>query len=615
MFGEGHTIPQRGRKAAAVPAAALGIDHAPESVYLDAEMASRKVLNNPELTRMVIQWLKEVTLEEEEVEFEDDEKPHFSASWTCHFARLTTVNRSFFHASIDVLWERLTSYMPLFGYVLPADKDKKGVPNQRLGYRTQDLTFEHWDRFTLYSSRVKILVLDESSPKMTSGWMSHLLNSESRPHTLFPSLQRSFLGIQTPLALYIAHNCISSVRFVEVELTGRSKSDSRDNAKALLNGLRQNALSLTDLRMKYPVTPNVINEISRLLSLASLEVTVGSRDGQDIVDIDAFDLGRLARLPFLRTLKIRHDFDENDRRSASIMPRGVIDIQGIVSQKAKFIHLRTLRIVANGMTQYRLAKTLLPVDLTTLEIVVARDILNIQAVLIPLVVTIYAQRNPSLNHLDITTDDWSDLELSADSGVLPQYRNNPHYSNIEPFYKSIGSLHHLTHFSLNDVLVLDAAMVPRLVKIVLGLPLLKTLIIEPNPMTDLDDDDLTVPPLDVLREFALSHPHLESLELLVDLSHDIPKISEDGPSVCRLKTIALPTFGSQELDLTEEKKFSLAHYLENLFPQVRIRTSAFVDGSDEGAFWTSIDRMLLFSRESKAQLLRQLEKGWVQGQQ
>lgn len=88
-------------------------------------LAKEQVLNNLELTSIIFQWLKCITFEE--LVGEDGEnEPNLPVTWTAPFARLATVNRAFFHGSIEVLWERLDSAIPPFQYALPADRDQEG---------------------------------------------------------------------------------------------------------------------------------------------------------------------------------------------------------------------------------------------------------------------------------------------------------------------------------------------------------------------------------------------------------------------------------------------------------------------------------------------------------
>lgn len=143
-----------------------------------------------------------------------------TSQWTAPFAQLATVNKAFFHGSVEVLWERLGSASPLFGYVLPADRGTDGrlqsIPVRGASYTMLDrhrdacwqsynqheLTAEHWSRFKLYAAKVKVLVLGTgAAPAMPHGWLYQLTDSQDQPPTLFPCLQRLVLSSADPLYL------------------------------------------------------------------------------------------------------------------------------------------------------------------------------------------------------------------------------------------------------------------------------------------------------------------------------------------------------------------------------------------------------------------------------
>jgi hypothetical protein len=83
------------------------------------------VLNNAELTSRILAWLKEL-IPAGPVPGEEDLSLIPTSQWTAPFAHPATVNKAFFHGSVEVLWERLGSASPLFGYVLPADRGTDG---------------------------------------------------------------------------------------------------------------------------------------------------------------------------------------------------------------------------------------------------------------------------------------------------------------------------------------------------------------------------------------------------------------------------------------------------------------------------------------------------------
>jgi hypothetical protein len=91
-------------------------------------MAEQEVLTSLELVSTIVKWLRFITLEEEGIIIAEDRVSELPRGWTGAFAGLARVNRAFFHVSIEVLWERMDSLTPLFGYILPGDKDKDGRP-------------------------------------------------------------------------------------------------------------------------------------------------------------------------------------------------------------------------------------------------------------------------------------------------------------------------------------------------------------------------------------------------------------------------------------------------------------------------------------------------------
>ena len=74
---------------------------------------------------MILGWLKEL-IPGGPIPGEEDLPLTPATQWTTPFAQLATVNKAFFHGSVEVLWERLGSASPLFGYVLPADRGTDG---------------------------------------------------------------------------------------------------------------------------------------------------------------------------------------------------------------------------------------------------------------------------------------------------------------------------------------------------------------------------------------------------------------------------------------------------------------------------------------------------------
>lgn len=89
-------------------------------------MAQQQVLSNFELTTMIFQFLKQITQEDDNIQLDDNAIPELNKIWTGRFANLATVNKLFFHATIQVLWEHMDSRMPYLGHLLHAESDSRG---------------------------------------------------------------------------------------------------------------------------------------------------------------------------------------------------------------------------------------------------------------------------------------------------------------------------------------------------------------------------------------------------------------------------------------------------------------------------------------------------------
>ncbi|TEB28724.1 hypothetical protein FA13DRAFT_1735549 [Coprinellus micaceus] len=220
--------------------------------------------------------MKYITLQDCDINNEEDDIPTIPYEWTDIFASLLTVNRAFFLAGADVLWERMESLVPLLSCVLPSDRDKEGGLRLPPSYQRFEVTSEDWS--LLHLSHYDQLGMHE-------GWMAYLLDSDHRPKILLPSLQYLFLGSAETLSLYIASNSARSLKFIQVEFTlTKPASVAQENIKSVTTMLSRKASSLKQLR----------NE--------------------------ALKLGRLSRPPFLETLHIEQELDPKDVTPACTLP-------------------------------------------------------------------------------------------------------------------------------------------------------------------------------------------------------------------------------------------------------------------------------------------------------
>ncbi|KAJ3519294.1 hypothetical protein NMY22_g13273 [Coprinellus aureogranulatus] len=311
--------------------------------------AEQRVFDNYELTAMILQHLNPRLVADSQPErsFLKPQPPQFPAKSRAFFASLATVNRTFFHASIAIFWEATTGLVPLFGYVLSADRNRDGgiiLPTNGHGL----LSILQRSNFSLWVKRA----LNAINP----GWLACLLNSKDRPNILFPGLHRLDTDFSDPVSLFVTSNATSCVHELFLFIRDRS-SEGYENAQALVANLSQNATQLKHLNLVHPVTLGIVAGVSRILSLTSLGITIAS-------NVEQLQLAYLAQLPSLRELRIRQKVDSNDRTLASTFP-GVISFKGVAEQPSNMT-LKILCVQGNGTMQYVVAAALLPEGLDRL---------------------------------------------------------------------------------------------------------------------------------------------------------------------------------------------------------------------------------------------------------
>lgn len=104
-------------------------------------------------------------------------------SWKAGYTPLLLVNRDFFHASADIIWEELDSLAPVFE-LLPWYK----IPYTGIG--THDYVgASDWKRFSLYAHRIQRLELRQPVDIGPTPCFMELFTLPGRPNPLLPALK------------------------------------------------------------------------------------------------------------------------------------------------------------------------------------------------------------------------------------------------------------------------------------------------------------------------------------------------------------------------------------------------------------------------------------------
>ncbi|KAJ3499940.1 hypothetical protein NMY22_g19435 [Coprinellus aureogranulatus] len=209
--------------------------------------ATHRVLETAELISSIFAFLKE------------------EGKWKGPVAVLATVNQAFFHAATTVVWEEIDSFEPFCSLLLPGRQ-----PNiLHAGPDDSDiLPDESMDRFDLYSSKTKTLVLNEPPPLLSDpGWACYLSACKDRPTGMFPALKNLYLNSADALSLFVAFSVAPRLRILSICLDAALVT--RDVERALLQLatlLAGQNRSLQALQLINPARPAFLYKVSSLLS-------------------------------------------------------------------------------------------------------------------------------------------------------------------------------------------------------------------------------------------------------------------------------------------------------------------------------------------------------------
>ncbi|KAJ2935646.1 hypothetical protein H1R20_g1445, partial [Candolleomyces eurysporus] len=525
---------------------------------------------------------------------QDGEMPVLPTKWKAIFAKLAPVNRTFFHASTDILWEVMDTVQPFFERLLDPDLDEDGaLIGGALSY-FDDFLPNHWERFELYSSKMKTLILHrKNSLTVKNGWLYLLSIVKGRPQLLFPSVQRLYLTSNDDFSLFITFQALSEISFLSIDFDKESTEEDAESCVALMRALRINASKLTALRILNPVTSHLIDRLSKLSSLTFVHPCIND----DIQMADECE--RLNSLDSLEKLVIEQIFNESDVEIANAFPASS-DIARPISRKSRLAHLKDIVVKANGTTQFEVAAGILPRHLMDLELEILPDILCTQMVLAPLFITIYAERNRQMTSLKVRCPP---LVAGIDPSELEDLRENTLYTTTTPFIAALTSLAALTTLSITGIPFFAVDVIIQMFRVLQKLPLLETFRFLPSAVTILDSDVLALPPLALLEEISRQSPRLVELAIPMDPSA-VPDVPRDYLSKHNLRSLwlSLPTQGVVALSQGDQA-VELALYLDGLFPQLKSLSDYFDATQGDRNAWRPIERIVFSYQKLRARMI------------
>ncbi|TEB32940.1 hypothetical protein FA13DRAFT_1790603 [Coprinellus micaceus] len=321
MFDEMAAKHQIGRHAPAPPPNASARRHSGYDFHNQRQQAERdhtlrrsrdaitvcdQVLDNVDLSANIFRHLKELAYSDAGIPYDTLGTPSLPGTWTTLFARLATVNGSFFHASIGVLWEKMDSLYPFFYNILPADRYPDGTAYEPLAYAITNITSDHWKRFLLYSSQTRVLALNRPSGKeMSIGWLLHLSMCPTRPNPLFSKLDHIILTSSDGLSFLVAVSAAPYAKALTINMDAKSNEVHEEAATSLTSSVCLASQRLEHISLLAPTHHNltcILGNIRQCATLTSENVAI-RRGVQRYTDFGPILKG-LSSLQNLTTLKI-----------------------------------------------------------------------------------------------------------------------------------------------------------------------------------------------------------------------------------------------------------------------------------------------------------------------
>ncbi|KAF6758033.1 hypothetical protein DFP72DRAFT_1109314 [Ephemerocybe angulata] len=564
------------------------------------------VLNNLELASIIVSFLKDTA----SIGTPPQDSSKFAPSMLSgesrrELAALARVNRTFFDATIEVLWAAMDSLLPMLSMQKTTKVGKEATILRPLsgvtlchaasgagnpaGYWTA-----HWQRFEMYAARTKTLMLDR--PKFLAAGRArvlHLMTSKARSAALFPALKHVSLSSADSLCLCVALSVVPQLKFLGIHF------DDEGTCAALLAIIivHQTDGGLQELTIAQPVTYTALSYIHQIGSITCLSLQLPAGD------ISKLELKLLAKLPSLKKLSLDQEVDMNDTETPNILPLQSFD--NAFSRAAKMPALEDLTVKSNGLALFTVATQLSPSSLKTLHLKVRADPVNKQAFLIPAVITAFALRNRSLISLSAGYDrPRTRVASTAIDGLVRDCHLR--YHQYQTLVATLSDLQELAELRLRLIPFFHHGIYMALLPMARNLPKLRYLelflhVVVTTPV----DADHVLPTLRDLESISRGYKQLRVLKVPCHDLTSIPQVPKDYVSQHPLATLGVISAAMMN-DFTEDTLIAFAQYLHSLFPNLQDLSSVHKNIPDTLKLWSHLEKLLKSFQAIRAEAIQDM---------
>ncbi|KAJ3502119.1 hypothetical protein NMY22_g18696 [Coprinellus aureogranulatus] len=561
---------------------------------------THEVLDTAELLSLILSSLRDIVHKDRGMEYPIDEplRSNAQVKWKAVFRDIAFVNRAFFLASADILWEHMHSLDPFLALLKPFNSGAEPsvsvdsimahvVIEQYVIWKAYSAGIRKaaWQRFEMYSTTTKSLALGAPEASPISCWAFYLSASHGRPSTLFPSLKNLYLNSTDNISMMIALPTVSRVETLHIDLgfEGMENAEAQEAIAALITAVADGSQSISILRIQQPVNAQCIRNLSRLRDLSLLHVVLR------LDDIHALELSlrshnRLIIEEAYGTVP-NDEYIQNRDAQLQLFPTSGKEGKYVLAFGSCSMH-DSLSKVYSAMPprSYQLHAAMFNVDY---------DINRDEDILSPTAIANYLSDNLGLFLFQVKGP------LVRRPAPLPQVveraRTNPRLDDLQPLLTRLASSNSLVILIITSIIYKPSDTIAQMLSVLKHLHRLAKFQFHPFTL-DGGTDGFLLPPLTVLADIAQSNPAMASFSTYFDLSIVSLDLQLPVDHSCGYFMRSLVLFPGSSIQFPKHstrQTLDLAFYLYRLFPNISNMVEMIgAPDSLMGAFWEPVDQAI-----------------------
>ncbi|KAJ3516889.1 hypothetical protein NMY22_g14093 [Coprinellus aureogranulatus] len=503
--------------------------------------------------------------------------------WKAVFRDIAFVNRAFFVASADILWEHMHSLEPFLALLEPSSSGKGP-----LAY-CAGITKTAWQRFEMYSRSTKSLALKAPNTPPSSCWASYLTTSHGRPDRFFPAMKILYLNSTDSISMMITFTALSHIDLLTINPRVDSivKAEAQEAITALVAALAEGPRSVTVLRILQPVNAQCIRNLSRLRGLSHFHVVLRCHDIRGLGP---------------------HLWSHNQVVIEEAVGMAINDkyVKRRNNQLQKFAHFgkagRYLLVLGGSSMHNTVASACSAYPLQALRFQIAAIELTYSGsededVATPTTISNHLLRKPSDDSL-LSVEATGLFSERLHPQAASRARTSPLFNDLRPLVSRFASCHTLMVLSISDILFGPSDVVQQMFSVTKHLPQLQQFCFLPYV---LGVDQLALPSLSALADIPQYNPRLTSFVTLIDFSSgslssiSSTKLPLNHPPAKQMRHLGLIPASPGHLPNhhSTQEMLDLSMYLYRIFPNLWKMTRA--DESPDSSykkFWEPVDQTI-----------------------